>query len=142
MVKRGVVLGHKVFEKDTEVDPSKVDAIAKLPPPTNVKGIRSFLGHDGCYKRFIKDFSKYAKFSNLMVKEIKFSFDQEFLEAFIVLKQKLSSTQVIVAPNRNHKFEMMCDASDFAIRAVLRQRKDSHFHMIHYARKMLNVSSE
>ena len=69
MVTEGVVLGHKISSKGIEVDRAKVEMIEKLPPPVNVKGIRSFLGHVGFYRRFIKDFSKVAKpLSNLLVK--------------------------------------------------------------------------
>ncbi|GKA19936.1 reverse transcriptase domain-containing protein [Tanacetum coccineum] len=54
MVKEGIVLGHKISRKGIEVDKAKVDVISKLPHPTTVKGIRSFLGHAGFYRRFIK----------------------------------------------------------------------------------------
>ena len=53
MVKEGIVLGHKVSGAGLEVDKAKIDVIAKLPPSTNIKVIRSFLGHAGFYKRFI-----------------------------------------------------------------------------------------
>ncbi|GJZ63367.1 reverse transcriptase domain-containing protein [Tanacetum coccineum] len=50
MVKEGIVLGHKVSSAGLEVDKAKIDVILKLPPPTNIKGVRSFLGHAGFYR--------------------------------------------------------------------------------------------
>lgn len=61
MVQEGIVLGHKILRKGIEVDKAKLEVIEKLPPCVSVKGIRSFLGHDGFYRRFIKDFSKISK---------------------------------------------------------------------------------
>ena len=88
MVTEGVVLGHKISYKGIEVDRAKVEVIEKLPPPVNVKGVRSFMGHAGFYRRFIKDFSKIAKpLSNLLVKDVAFRFDAECLQAFELLKQ-------------------------------------------------------
>ncbi|GKC51422.1 reverse transcriptase domain-containing protein [Tanacetum coccineum] len=86
MVKEGIVLGHKISKKGIEVDKAKIDVIAKLPHPTTVKGVRSFLGH----------------------------------------------------ADWDLPFELMCDASDFAIGAVLGQRHEKHFRPIHYASKTIN----
>ena len=61
MVQQGIVLGHKISNKGIEVDMAKVEVISKLPPPTPVKAIISFLRHAGFYRRFIKDFSKIAR---------------------------------------------------------------------------------
>ena len=58
MVNEGIVLGNKISARGIEVDEAKVDAIEKMPCPKDIKGIRSFLGHVGFYRRFIKDFSK------------------------------------------------------------------------------------
>jgi hypothetical protein len=55
------VLGHVISERGIEVDKAKVETVEQLPPPTNVKSFRSFLGHAGFYRRFIKDFSKMNK---------------------------------------------------------------------------------
>ncbi|GJS56590.1 reverse transcriptase domain-containing protein [Tanacetum coccineum] len=84
MVKEGIVLVHKISKNEIEVDKAKVDVIAKLPHPTTVKGVRSFLGH----------------------------------AAFETLKKKLTEAPILIAPDWDLPFELMCDASDFAIGAV------------------------
>ncbi|XP_028230719.1 uncharacterized protein LOC114411163 [Glycine soja] len=100
MVQEGIVLGHKISKRGIEVDKAKLDVIDKFPPPVNVKGTRSFLGHVGFYRRFIKDFSKIAKpLSNLLNKDVMFMFNEECLEAFNTLKAKLVSAPVITAPD-------------------------------------------
>ncbi|GKB13148.1 retrovirus-related pol polyprotein from transposon 17.6 [Tanacetum coccineum] len=78
MVKEGIILGHKVSGSGIEVDKAKIKAISKLPYPTNVKAIRSFLGHAGFYRRFIKDFSQIARpMTQLLVKDAPFNFSEE-----------------------------------------------------------------
>ncbi|GJU67958.1 reverse transcriptase domain-containing protein [Tanacetum coccineum] len=116
MVKKGIVLGHKIFKFGIEVDKSKLDVIARLPHPTTVKGIRSFLGHAGFYRRFIQDFSKIARpMTHLLEKETPFIFSMECIEAFETLKMKLTQDPILVAPDWDLPFEIMCDASDFAV---------------------------
>ena len=100
MVREGIVLGHKVSSIGLEVDRAKIDVISKLPPPTNVKGIRSFLGHAGFYRRFIKDFSKISKpLTHLLEKDRPFEFDSECLKAFDILKEKLTHAPIINPPD-------------------------------------------
>ncbi|GJR04111.1 reverse transcriptase domain-containing protein [Tanacetum coccineum] len=135
----GIVLGHKIFGKGIEVDRAKIDVIAKLPYPTNFKGVRSFLGHAGFYHRFIKDFSMISKpMTQLLMKDATFDFSNSCKKAFNDLKEKLTSAPIIISPNWNIPFELMCDASDFAVGAVLGQRIDGKFKPIYYASKTLN----
>nr|GEV88087.1 reverse transcriptase domain-containing protein [Tanacetum cinerariifolium] len=126
------------LQNEIEVDKAKVDVIAKLPHPTTVKGICSFLGHAGFYRRFIQDFSKIARsMTRLLEKDTIFFFSKECVEAFQTLKRKLIEAPILVAPDWDLPFELMCDASDFAIGAVLGQRKTRHFELIHYASKTM-----
>ncbi|GJT95558.1 reverse transcriptase domain-containing protein [Tanacetum coccineum] len=104
MCREGIVLGHKISKSGIEVDRAKVDVIAKLPHPTTVKGVRSFLGL--------------------------------YLMLFQLLKKSLPKLH-LSCPDWNLPFELMCDASDFAIGAVLGQRKMKHFQPIHYASKTM-----
>ncbi|GJT97048.1 reverse transcriptase domain-containing protein, partial [Tanacetum coccineum] len=138
MVKEGIVLGHKISKNGIEVDKAKIDVIAKLPHPTTIKGVRSFLGHAGFYRRFIKDFSKISRpMTHLLEKNTPFIFSNECIQAFQTLKNKLTEAPILIAPNWDLPFELMCDASDYAIGAVLGQRHDKHFLPIHYASKTM-----
>ena len=139
MVQEGIVLGHRISLRGIEVDKAKIEAIEKLPPPSSIKGIRSFLGHAGFYRRFIKDFSRIAKpFSSLLVQGTPFDFDEECVQAFSILKDKLVSAPIVVALDWDLSFELMCDASDYAIGAVLGHKRDRIFKVIHYASCTLN----
>ncbi|GJY94148.1 reverse transcriptase domain-containing protein [Tanacetum coccineum] len=143
MVKEGIVLGHKISGVGIKVDRAKIDVIAKLPYPTNVKGVRSFLGNAGFYRRFIKDFSMISKpMTQLLMKDAKFNFSDDCKKAFNILKEKLTIAPIIISPDWNEPFELMCDASDFAVGAVLGQRIDGKFKPNYYASKTLNNAQE
>ncbi|GJR02321.1 reverse transcriptase domain-containing protein [Tanacetum coccineum] len=138
MCREGIVLGHKILKSRIEVDRAKVNVIAKLPHQTTVKGVKSFLGHAGFYRRFVQDFSKIARpMAHLLKKETPFVFSKDCIDAFETLKKKLTEAPILVVPDWNLPFELMCDASDFAIGAVLGQRKMKHFQPIHYASKTM-----
>nr|GEW84664.1 reverse transcriptase domain-containing protein [Tanacetum cinerariifolium] len=120
MVKEGIVVGHKISKNGLEFDRAKVDVIAKLPHPMTIKGVRSFLGHAGFYRQFIQDFSKIARpMTHLLEKETSFVFSKDFIDAFETIKKKLTEASILVVPDCNLPFELMCDASDSAIGAVL-----------------------
>nr|GEY11185.1 reverse transcriptase domain-containing protein [Tanacetum cinerariifolium] len=112
----GIVLGDKIFKNGNEVDKAKVDIISKLPHPTTVKGIHSFLGHADFYRRFIKYFLKIARpMTHLLEKDTPFFFSKECAEAFQTLKIKLTKAPILIALDWDLSFELMCDESDFAI---------------------------
>ncbi|CAL9012138.1 unnamed protein product [Prunus brigantina] len=116
MVNQGIVLGHVISSKGIEVDKAKIDLIASMPSPTSVKEVRSFLGHAGFYRRFIKDFSKIARpLCNLLAKDMDFVFDQNYENAFNALKKMLTTAPIIIPPDWSLPFELMCDASDYAL---------------------------
>ena len=128
MVRQGIILGHMVSNKVLEVDKAKVGVIENLPPPISIKGIRSFLGHVRFYRRFIKDFSKISKpLCSLLEKDVTFKFNDECLAAFETLKKSLITAHIKTAPDWNEPFEMMCDASDYAVGAVLVRRRTTYF---------------
>nr|GEY00576.1 retrovirus-related Pol polyprotein from transposon 17.6 [Tanacetum cinerariifolium] len=143
MVKEGIIYGHKVSEAGIQVDKAKIEVISKLSPPTNIKGIRSFLGHAGFYQRFIKDFLKIARaLIKLLEKDTPFEFNDKCHNAFKILKEKLTCALVIVSSNYSIPFELMCDASDFAVEAIFGQKEGRNFHPMYFARKTLNASQQ
>ena len=104
--------------------------------PTTVKGIRSFLGHAGFYRRFIKDFSKISRpLCRLLEKDAKFDFDESCRSAFEKIKSKLVSAPIMLTPDWNNEFEIMCDASDYAMGSILGQRIEKIFKAIYHASK-------
>ena len=138
MVKEGIVLGHKISSAGIEVDRVKTKIIEKFPPPTTIKGVRGFLGHAGFYRRFIKKFSLIAKpLTQLLVKDAPFIFNDDCSNAFNRLKEALVSIPIILPPDWALPFEIMCDASDHTMGAVLGQRKDNKLHVIYYASRTL-----
>nr|GFA27074.1 reverse transcriptase domain-containing protein [Tanacetum cinerariifolium] len=138
MVKEGIVLCHKISKNMIKVNKAKVDVISKLPHPTTVKCIRSFLGHAGFYQRFIQNFAKIVRpITRLLEKDTRFLFSKECVEAFQTLKRKLTEAPILISPDLDLPFELMCNASDFATGAALGQRQEKHFRPIHYASKTM-----
>ena len=98
--------------------------IETLMPPTTVKGIISFLGHFGFYRRFIKDFSKISRpLCRLLEKDVKFDFDKSCKSAFKEIKSRFVITPIMATPYWNKDFEIMCDDSDYAMGVALGQQR-------------------
>nr|GEV38903.1 DNA-directed DNA polymerase [Tanacetum cinerariifolium] len=116
MVKEGIILDYKISKNMIEVDKSKVDVIAKLPYPATVKA---------------------RQMTRLLKKDTPFFFSKECVEAIQTLKRKLTESPILIAPDWDFLFELMCDASDFVIGTVLGQCQEKHFWPIHYASKTI-----
>ncbi|MDV3143405.1 MAG: RNase H-like domain-containing protein, partial [Sweet potato little leaf phytoplasma] len=112
-------IGHKISKKGLEVDRAKIEVIERLEPPSSVKGIQSFLGHVGFYRKFIKDFSKIIKpLCNLLCTDHVFDFNADCRKVFQTLRVVLVSVPILCAPNWSLPFEVMCDASDVAVGTI------------------------
>ncbi|CAN6486633.1 unnamed protein product [Victoria cruziana] len=120
------------------VDKLKIETIAKLAPPSYVREVRSFLGHAGFYRIFIKDFSKISRpLCDLLAKDVAFVFSEECQGSFLKLKEALSSTPILRASDWSLPFEIMCNTSDYAIGAILGQWVEKKPVVIYYASKTL-----
>nr|GFA59107.1 hypothetical protein [Tanacetum cinerariifolium] len=132
MVKEGIVLGHKISKKGIEVDKAKIEHISKLPHPTTVKGIRSFLGHAGFYRRFIKDFSKISRpMTHLLEKNSTFIFSNECIQAFRTLKDKLTEAPILIAPNWDQPFESIVYTDHSALKYLF-AKKDAKARLLRW----------
>ncbi|RDY12469.1 Retrovirus-related Pol polyprotein, partial [Mucuna pruriens] len=132
----------QVSNRGIEVDKSNIDIITSLPKPASLREVRSFLGHAGFYRRFIKNFfsKTFVPLSKLLQKDMEFKFDQPCIEAFQELKSRLTYAPILEAPNWEFPFELMCDASNSALGAVLGQRAGAGklVHVIAYASRTMD----
>ena len=138
MVREGIVLGHIVSIKGLEVDKAKVEVIQDLALPKSIRELKSFLGHVSFYQRFIRYFAKVSKLlTSLLCKDKYFIIEEEGKQPFMQLKQSLGEEPILQSPNWDLPFEIICDASDYAMRAVLGQHIDKKPMAICYGSKML-----
>ncbi|XP_074302892.1 putative mitochondrial protein AtMg00860 [Silene latifolia] len=132
-------LGHVVSKKGVSVDPSKIEAVTKWEKPKNVADVRSFLGLDGYYRRFLKDFPKLAKpLTALMRKENRFKWDESCETAFLTLKERLTIAPILALPEGSEDFEVYTDASKHGLECVIMQRG----RVIAYASRQLRPYEE
>jgi hypothetical protein len=140
MVIEGIVFGHKVSGKGIGLDDSRTVSLKILPMPHDVKGVRNFSGHVGFYRRFIKDFTKIVSPLNNLLQKIYiiFSIDDDCILVFDNIKEARMSAPIIQSPKWDESFEVMCEASDYVIGAVLGQHEGINLNVIHYASHMLD----
>ena len=114
--------GYFISGKGISVNPRKVYTTKKWPAPTNVSEVRSFLGLASYYRKFVEKFSAIATpLTALLHKNHKFEWSKEAQKAFYMLKEKLTTTPVLLLPDPTKPFVVTTDVSDYAIGAVLLQ---------------------
>lgn len=134
-----VYLGHVVNGEGISTDPEKVKAIQEFPRPHNLKSLRGFLGLASWYRRFVTDFAKIiVPLRNLLKKNAKWDWKAEHENAFVRLKELLSSTPVLTCPDFTEPFTIQTDASNEGLGASLTQRHSGREVVIAYASRLLS----
>ena len=135
--------GHFISNEGISVDPRKIETIKKWPAPTNVSEVRSFLGLASYYRKFVKKFSAIATpLTALLHKDLKFEWSKEAQKAFDILKEKLTTTPVLLLPDPTKPFVVTTDASDFAIGAVLTQNQGKGEQPVAYESRKLSPAEQ
>ena len=127
------------FKKGIKVDPSKIEAVKSFPTPQNQHDVRSFLGLNGYYRKYVKGYAKIeTPLNRLLTKDISFKWTNDCENAFKTLKQALITAPVLGYPNFNKPFILACDASGSAIGYILSQLGDDNKeHVIGYGGRAL-----
>ncbi|XP_028798909.1 uncharacterized protein LOC114754299 [Neltuma alba] len=116
-------LGHVITRDGVAIDPSKVEAILNWERPKTITEVRSFLGLAGYYRRFIRNFSRLALLlTRLIQKNQLFNWDAKCEASFQELKQKLTSTPVLIIPDPMLPYVVYTDASKQGLGCVLMQQ--------------------
>ena len=138
MVQEGIVLGHLINQERIKVDQTKVEVIKNLPTPQTQKQLRGFLCHARFNHRFIKDFAKLTKpLTHLLCNNVEFSLGEEEISSFQLIKEALVTAPILQASRWDLPFEIMCDASNNAVGAILGQRINGNPVVTYYASKTL-----
>ncbi len=134
-----IFLGHEVSDQGVRPNPAKVEAIQKMLPPTDIKGLRRFLGMTSYYRRFIQNYATIAEpLNRILQKGALYKWNDACQAAFEALKSKLMTAPILVFPDFNQPFQLITDASDFGLGAVLAQKdKEGLERVVAYASRTL-----
>lgn len=137
--KEVIYLGHIISQNGVQPNPDKVKAVTDFPTPKSSKDIKSFLGLVSYYRRFIQDFSKLAKpLTNLLKKDVPFLWENAQQLSFETLKNQLVSAPILAYPDFSRPFILTCDASNYAISAILSQGQIGQDRPIAFASRTMN----
>lgn len=132
-------LGHFVRQDGLQPEEAKVKAVQDFPRPKNTKQIKSFLGLAGYYRKFIKDFATISEpLVKLLRKDLKYKWTEACEQSFIELKRILTTYPILIHPNFNETFIIICDASTSGLGGVLAQIRNNEELPVAYASRVLN----
>ena len=133
-------LGMIISEGHVGMDPVKVKGISEWPVPKCKREVQAFLGFTNFYRRFIQDYGKIAKPLSSLTGNSEWTWGIEQQRAFEMMKDTIIKAPVLVIPNDDDPFRVECDASDFAIGAVLSQRQGDKWHPVAFLSKAMNAT--
>ena len=136
-------LGHVISQNGIEPNPDKVASIKTMAPPTNVRGVRSFLGAVGYYMKFIPQFAQIARPLVLLTKKNnRFVWGADCQSSFETLKGKLASSSILTFPEPSLPYKLYTDASQYAVGAVLTQDRAEGEKVIQYVSHKVNAGQQ
>lgn len=131
-------LGHIISGSGIRVNPERIQGIVDCRPPTDLKGVRRYLGLAGYFCRHIPNFSRLAApLNQLKRKGVHFVWGEEQQSAFEGIQRALSEAPTLQIPDFSKEFYLYTDASDIALAAVLKQKVDGHLAPVAYASRVL-----
>ena len=120
-----VYLGHQIDQHGLRTVQSKIDTVKAFPTPTSADKVRSFLGLTGYYRQYIRGYANIPQPLTLLLKKNpKFEWGVEQQNAFELLKEKLTSSPVLIFPDYKQEFILCTDASDVGLGGVLMQERN------------------
>ncbi|CDO72200.1 hypothetical protein BN946_scf184970.g52 [Trametes cinnabarina] len=131
-------LGMIISEGRVAMDPAKVAGIREWPVPCCKRELQSFLGFTNFYRRFIRDYGDIAKPLTALTGNIEWHWGPTQAQAFAALKSAICSAPVLAIPTDNDPYRLECDASNYAVGAVLSQRQDGVWHPIAFLSKAMS----
>lgn len=136
-------LGHTISDKGVGPCPKKIEALKSYPVPTSAKKIKQYHGLVNYYRKFIENFAQIAKpLTKLLKTGVPFEWTDEQQTAFETLRDKLINYTTLQYPDYQNEFFLTCDASSYAVGAVLSQITDGQDRPIAYASRTLNDSEK
>lgn len=126
-----------IWKGHVQMDPVKVQGVTEWPQPECKKDIQSFLRFCNFYRRFIRDYGCIAKPLMSLTGKTDWIWEDAQNDAFLAVKEAIVTAPVLILPDENSLYRVECDASDYALGAVLSQERDGKWHPVAFLSKAM-----